>query len=158
MVACSWALQAARLSSALGNMSDYLYPTTKGRIGLIVCLTYIIVGASIPHWLPGVYSPVSDDPALATEQILSRSFQLAILITLVSIPPAALVGWGHFNALETRTWPSLGNYIPFKVKVRKLQNTKEVWISLIVFEALFITGITLAWAHHIYLYRLLSGT
>ena len=130
-------------------MSEYLYPTTKGRLGLAACLAYMAALIFFPFWAPGLYPPLSQEPLVAKDQILNRSFHFAVLVTLVSIPPAVLIGWLHLNAIKNQRWPSLAGYVPFRVKVRQIKGTKLAWLSLIVFQSMLVLGVASAWMHHL---------
>lgn len=137
-------------------MSNCLQPTTRGRVAFLISLGFLFFLFSVTSWAPALYPPISNDPLVAKEQLLSRAFHLAIFQTISSIPPALLVLWLHQNALRTNTWPSLGDYVPFRVKVRQLKNSKLPWLFLLVFESILAVGIALIWIYYFMQHQFLS--
>lgn len=73
-------------------MTEHLYPPNKGGVTLLIHVEGCLVMPSIPHWLPDMCPPHSENLAEVKGQSLSQTFQLLVLVTLISIPPASFAG------------------------------------------------------------------
>src|SRR5699024_498288 len=125
-----------------------VHPTWRGRAACGVLLLYCLLLFWAAKAIPDLYPPVSEQPAVAVEQTLERVKHAAWFATFAVVPLALGVGWGCANSIKTLKWPALGNYVPIKLRVRKLSSPWAIWLLLAVTETNFILVAAMAWWHY----------
>lgn len=138
-------------------MKEYVYPTTRGRTALLLVILYCLSLFWAESAMPDLYPPLSGQPEASVEQVLKRVQHSALFATFSVIPIGLIIGWCFINSIKTQKWPSLGKYVPIKLRVRTLKNTWSVWLALAIAEGHLLLVVLLAWWHYFQVRNVLAS-
>ncbi len=126
-------------------MTAYVEPTPRARqLFFLIALLLVALLAFAPqldHLLP----PLSDDSDVMFDEIQKRTLVGATFSTAFFILFSLVAIHLSRRTVQSGQWPPAGMAVPFRIKVKPIQNSRNVWVYLAVTLSIFTFQAVLPW-------------
>ena len=126
-------------------MDRYVESSLKARRLFYLAIVIFCGLVFLVMYIDEILPPFSSDITMALEQADERSFLASVLSTIFYISFSIVVFHYTRRAIQSKQWPPVGMAVPFRLKVKEINNPNIAWLYSLCILLIFVAQVTFTW-------------